>query len=695
MKKNLPVTNNAVQFPEGKYIVSKTDTKGIITYINDVFVDISGFSEQELLGKSHNVVRHPDMPEAAFQYLWDTLKSGRPWVGIVKNRCKSGDYYWVKAAVTPITDDETKAVTGYMSVRTQPSRVEIAEAEALYARINAGEKISFKPSWLKRLGVRIKLSAMFFSILGLLIGGALMGIGGQYVSNQRLEVAYSKHMESAVAFSRMVDRLSDNRAQIMLALQHSPDNKYSKMHDHSVDLHIENTLKNRELIESLRKVYEATEKSAEEQRLSNAFFEARDRFSREGVNAARELIKSGDFDKAQTLLLTKINPLHTELSDKARVLQDFLSQEGKQSLSAGETQFNLMFWASIVGTIVSTAFILLGGWFLVQALVRDFEAVNAVAQNVANGNLRARIDIDRYDEFGHTQCALFVMQTNLLSMADEFKSISAEVTKGAEIIRQEVDKVERQTVLQQESATSVAAATEQVAQSINQVASSSKHSVAVLEDTRSEMLSVSQDMQKSMEATQRVENSMKQTSVTMSTLTESVGKIQGISSAIRDIADQTNLLALNAAIEAARAGEQGRGFAVVADEVRKLAERTALSTKDITETIDDVRKVMNAAMSNMEVATTNVHEGVELIHASGDRLIRLANSNGDVVSLSTDIANATVEQATASESMAHEMDKVVTLSGESHSAAQQVRAMTESLFASASTLNKVIGRFKI
>ena len=137
MKINEPVTDNEIPFPQDDVLVSKTDAKGIITYANPAFVRISGYSESELIGKNHNIVRHPDMPPAAFKDLWDTMKKGDTWTGLVKNRAKNGDYYWVKANVTPIALPD--GGVEYMSVRTAPSQAEKEFAEKLYADVRAGK----------------------------------------------------------------------------------------------------------------------------------------------------------------------------------------------------------------------------------------------------------------------------------------------------------------------------------------------------------------------------------------------------------------------------------------------------------------------------------------------------------------------------------------------------------------------------
>lgn len=130
-------TNNRERLLDPKFpIVTKTDLKGKITYANRAFCEIAGYSEQELLGKPHNIVRHPDMPPEAFKDLWDIVREDNPWQGIVKNRCRDGGYYWVDAYVTPLTENGKKV--GYMSVRTRPTEEQKHSAEALYKSIRNG-----------------------------------------------------------------------------------------------------------------------------------------------------------------------------------------------------------------------------------------------------------------------------------------------------------------------------------------------------------------------------------------------------------------------------------------------------------------------------------------------------------------------------------------------------------------------------
>ncbi len=133
MRLNLPVTQGEFDYPAQQMLVSMTDTKGFITHCNAAFVAVSGFTHDELIGQNHNLVRHPDMPPAAYKDMWRTIGSGRAWTGMVKNRRKNGDHYWVIANVTPVL--EGGKPKGYMSVRIKPTRQQIQDADALYARM--------------------------------------------------------------------------------------------------------------------------------------------------------------------------------------------------------------------------------------------------------------------------------------------------------------------------------------------------------------------------------------------------------------------------------------------------------------------------------------------------------------------------------------------------------------------------------
>lgn len=183
MRVNEPITNQEVELRDGEVLVSRTDTGGRIAFANKAFVDISGFSEQELIGSPHNLVRHPHMPKEAFADLWKTIKAGRPWEGLVKNRSKNGDFYWVRANVTPVI--EAGVTKGYISIRTKPSRGQVAAAEQAYAAVRAGagglciaDGAAFRPGPVHRFrlvaaSVVARLAAMA-ALAALTAGGLLI-----------------------------------------------------------------------------------------------------------------------------------------------------------------------------------------------------------------------------------------------------------------------------------------------------------------------------------------------------------------------------------------------------------------------------------------------------------------------------------------------------------------------------------------
>ncbi|HNZ90023.1 MAG TPA: methyl-accepting chemotaxis protein [Acidovorax sp.] len=204
MRVNLPVSNSEYDFPGNELLMSTTDSKGVITHCNAAFMRVSGFAMDELMGQPHSLVRHPDMPPEAFKDMWSTIGHGRCWQGIVKNRRKNGDHYWVRANVTPVLVDGKPQ--GYMSVRSKPTREEVVAAQALYEKIRQEREAGVKSfilhsgrvrptgwrNWvgrLQRASLTERLAAMMLPLLLVALAPALMGwTGPQVVAAQAVLV---------------------------------------------------------------------------------------------------------------------------------------------------------------------------------------------------------------------------------------------------------------------------------------------------------------------------------------------------------------------------------------------------------------------------------------------------------------------------------------------------------------------------
>ena len=208
MRNNTPVTNNEYMLTDKDLIVSNTDLQGNITYINDDFLRISGFTKEELMGQPQNIVRHPDMPSEAFEDLWRDLKAGKPWTGFVKNRCKNGDFYWVKANATPML--ENGQVVGYMSVREAPSRSDIDTISGIYSLFKQGKQGKMKivhggiatPKWTDKLAFfkRMNFKQRINTLYALAVVAILISLGGGFVVNSHtsevLETIYGEYIDN-------------------------------------------------------------------------------------------------------------------------------------------------------------------------------------------------------------------------------------------------------------------------------------------------------------------------------------------------------------------------------------------------------------------------------------------------------------------------------------------------------------------
>ncbi|MDP2852505.1 MAG: PAS domain-containing methyl-accepting chemotaxis protein [Gallionella sp.] len=678
--KNAYVSQKEAPFPAGAVLVSKTDTKGIITYANDAFVALSGYSREELVGTSHNIVRHPDMPPSAFQWLWDTLKEERPWRGMVKNRCKNGDHYWVRATVAPIV--ENGKITGYVSVRKAPTRNQIAGAEALYRELNqSGAQIASKYERFKFKNWSLKTKLQFMIQATLIVVLAIAQIfASAYLREEPKKLAIEKG-------TQLANEIIDSANMLMVVGQFSEAN-------------------NRKLL--IRKASSSGGvKSVQLVRTQQVV----DLY---GPGLPEEQIK----DDAQRQAIESKKQSVTFMTDGSgaavlRVITPYLASKdfhGTDCTGCHVTQEGTVLGASdvVIGMESDSAKVnrlemqMLGGQVALQVLLffligycaekyvrRPVHAVRNEFRNIMEGNLDTELDISIRDEMGTLLCEIQTMQCYLRTMVDEIATPVGQMQQRIMDMDARVSSVADNAVNEQDHIQQIASTMEEFSQSIAEVASMAADS---LNDARAmqEIINANADRMQGQinPAMSKAVDTVQSSSKTIADLSAAIQKIGTIANAIKDIAEQTNLLALNAAIEAARAGEQGRGFAVVADEVRKLAERTATSTKDIAGTIGEINAISETAVKSMHGAITDVETGVALVHLNGEGLKKIRVAMVKVDERMEHIATASREQSAASESVANSLERVTSLVDNNAQSAKDAKLAAEELAESAEELKK-------
>jgi aerotaxis receptor len=337
MRVNEPITNHEIELPEGTILVSRTDLGGRITFVNQAFVEISGFAEDELIGAPHNLVRHPHMPPVAFADLWATIKAGKPWEGIVKNRAKNGDHYWVRANATP--EMEGGEVTGYISIRTAPSRAQVEAAERLYEQVRTGKarNIKVEEGQVVSTTLGAKLGRAFNSIAGrlaliIVVLIAIMGmvawstLDGMADSNTALKTVYEQRTIPAGQFVEIVDRMRDN---VMLAQQMQLD--LDGGHPEFVAKRVLRLRANMDHISAVWSAYHASPLAGDEKDLAADFETRRQDFVDQGIIPAIALA-----EKADGAALGKHNALTLmpAFEQAHEVLKDLITLQLRQSAEA-------------------------------------------------------------------------------------------------------------------------------------------------------------------------------------------------------------------------------------------------------------------------------------------------------------------------------------------------------------------------
>ena len=419
MKINQPVSDREVVLKPETLIVSKTDLKGLITYINRDFVEISGFAEAELVGESHNIVRHPDMPGEAFADLWRDIKAGRPWSGVVKNRCKNGDYYWVDATVTP-TRDAGGHIDGYMSVRRMAAAEKIQAADQAYRlfrekragnlHIRHGAVVKGGFPRLADLSLKVRMALGFGVVLLALFVVAMVGSWGMARTDDQVRGLYERRVIPLQEIAIIGKLMADNRAQLLAAMQHDPANPYVKLHDHAIDSHLSVIDRNVAAMAEHWATYRQHVDGAEHNRLADAFDGMQKRFIADGVLPARAALADGRFSEANDIQRLKSDPAYVDVSQGVDNLLRHLNEGGEHQVKlASELFATARLWMILAGLLATVLGIVIAR-LLIRAVTRPIADVLATFQSLARGDYSHNVDTTRNDEMGKVLQGLQSMQ---------------------------------------------------------------------------------------------------------------------------------------------------------------------------------------------------------------------------------------------------------------------------------------------
>jgi aerotaxis receptor len=491
MRNNGPVTGREVHLSTQDEIVSSSDLRGDIQFCNEDFCRISGFERNELLGQPHNILRHPQMPTQAFGMLWSALRGGKPWMGIVKNRCKNGDHYWVDAYVTPLRLNGQ--VTGYESVRTKADPQITRRAQQVYDRLNQG--------------------LPFISPL------------------EELWKRYGNFLLIALA--------------------------------------------------------------------------------------------------SWVILL---------------VTSYFLNK--------------LSVATSIEYFIISLAL----GWVVYFYQEKNLHHSLVESRKIINDPFAAYIYTGRCDSLGEIELAQIAIKARLRTALGRFGESALELQGKSSDAHQHARQTYAGMTAQQRETTAVANAMQQMAIAVQEVATGATKTSTATGIAIDEVDKGNKVIESAKTSIDDLSNMVSQLGQVMNKLSEDSNKIASVVDVIRGIAEQTNLLALNAAIEAARAGEQGRGFAVVADEVRSLAQRTQESTGDIQQIIGNLSKATNDASQNMQSCLQLTDRSVTEMINVNKALSRISQSVSAIDQMSHQIAAAAEEQSLMANEIERNTNSIATIS---------------------------------
>jgi methyl-accepting chemotaxis protein len=551
---------------------------------------------------------------------------------------------------------------------------------------------------MSNLSIRARLI-----ILVALMTIALIGVGGLGIYAVKTEgTAIHDIYEHQTIPMREVARIRrlviDNGSQIFRAIQHNPATDYVKLHDHPITQHLDIVRKN---VAWLDDTFASLKKSlvpgSEEARLLGEVEALYRTYYSDILQPAMRSMEANDFAlpvvsaflKGNRQFESRLNPLLTSL---AEAQQAAVKKSYEDSVRLADQD---VMWTTIV-VIASVAGALLIAYLTIRSITRPLTEMQSVIGKVARENdFTGQIPVAANDEVGQTAKSFNELMATLRQALAGIRDNTARIDDATGALATAASQAERASAMTSESASSMAASVEELSVSITSVSDSTREAFTIAKTAGDHSEAGGQVIARAIDDMAKTSEQVRGVGGAITELGTHSEQITSVVQVIKDVAEQTNLLALNAAIEAARAGEAGRGFAVVADEVRKLAERTSQATGEIGQMIAAIQGSAKTAVSSMNAIIERLQNSSELAAQAGEAIAAIQKSNADVVGVVHEINTAMAEQGAASQDIAQRVERVAQASEESSASVKVSSEAAEDIHQLSMEMRRNVEKFKV
>ena len=542
-------------------------------------------------------------------------------------------------------------------------------------------------SLIKNLKIKTKLNILvvFASLLMVVIGA--IGLVGINSSNSALSTVYNENLIRIIQLNEVRNNQNHIRAELLEA----------GMERDGFDIlaHIDKVRSAMFKTETTLIEYVKHPMSADEKKMMEDFTTKRMNYGRDGVLPMLDLLQAEKVEQAQKLSKDVVVPGFAKASDGIDGLIQLQVDDAKKEYERVEKLTKIIRVAAIASIAIGLTLSVILGFTITSSVNAGVHELAQTAAKLANGDLTARVLWDSTDELGDVGRAFNQMAKEFSALISQVRQSADQVASAALLQASTSEKVSVISGNQTQQAGVAATSIDNLNVAVKEVA---KKSLEVLSSATEASIMASDGQQvvnKAVLGIQQVATTVSESASLIAALGARSDQIGQIVSVIKDIAEQTNLLALNAAIEAARAGEQGRGFAVVADEVRKLAERTATATSEISGMISAIQTETGSAVSTMEKGSTQVKEGVALANQAGLSLQNINNSVKNVVEMIGQIADATRTQSDTTNEITQRVEHIAEMASANKISVDETTSASHDLQNLSTHLQQVVSKFKL